>query len=408
MSLMGYRSRVVGGVGWIGALRVFVRLLTVIKIAVLARVLTPMAFGQFGIAAMALAFFETLTETGVNQVLTYSDRKLEDLIDSAWIVSIARGAAIGLCIALVAYPLSWYFHDPQTPRLVFLIALVPLIKGFINPMTVVYTKELKFEKEFALRSVLGIVDFFAAVTVGILTHSALAFVAALLVSGALEVVLSFLIFEIRPKLRFSPAYLGEILHYGKWITLSGVAFWVADQLDDFVAGGMYGTAALGVYQAGYKIATLPVTEISGTVNQVAFPALSKVKEDRTQFRKVFFLSALSSQAFGILLAIIVGLFPVLVVRILLGPGWESVIPIVRILALFGAMRAIESSFQPLFLAAGRPKIPSIGNIMKVATLAIGLFLWARNGLVGVSYAALFSVAFTVPYYLWAALPILRR
>lgn len=406
--MVTFKNQILRGLGWAGALRGFVKVLALVKLVVLARVLTPEAFGQFGIAVLALSFFETLTETGVNQVLIYSDRKLEDLLDSAWIVSIVRGVAIAILIGLSAYPLSWYFHDSRVVPLVLLIAVAPLLRGFVNPMIVTFVKELDFRREFYFRSASAIVDVTAAVTIGVLTHSPAAFVGALLLSATSDLILSFAFTTIRPRFRFLSNYLREIVGYGKWVTISGIAYWIADQLDDFVVGRIYGTTSLGIYQAGYKIATLPVTEISGTVNQVAFPTLSKVREDRQKLRHAFLVSALSSNAFGLTLAVIVGFFPGLIVNTFLGPAWEPVIPIVRILALFGALRTAESSFQPLFLATGKPNIPSMGNVIKVITLVLGLMLWGRLGLTGVSRAALFSVTFTVPYYVLAALPVLRR
>ena len=76
----------------------FTRAVAILKIAILARILTPRDFGLFGIAALALGFFETLTETGINQALIHSDRKTEELVDSAWVVAISRGVLISVLI----------------------------------------------------------------------------------------------------------------------------------------------------------------------------------------------------------------------------------------------------------------------------------------------------------------------
>lgn len=395
------------GLGWAGALRVVGKLLTFVKLIILARVLSPTAFGQFGAAVLALSFFETLTETGINHVLIYSDRKTEELLDSAWIVSIVRGVAISILIALSAYPLSWYFHDPMLVPLVLLIAVVPLVRGFVNPMVVTLVKELEFRREFLFRGAGAIVDLVVAVAVGVITRSSMAFAAALLLSAVTDLGLSFALFSVRPRLRFVRTYLAEIVGYGKWVTVSGIATWVASELDDFVVARLYGISALGTYQNGYKVATLPVTEISGTVNAVAFPVMSKVKADRDQLKRVFFGSAAATNILGIVLAAAIWFFPDMIVRTVLGPGWDDAIPIIRILALFGALRTLESSVQPLFLSTGRPQIASVGNALKVATLVVGLLVFANRGVTGVAFAALLSVLFVVPYYAANVMMVLR-
>lgn len=400
IKVMGFRKTAVSGVGWIGGLRIATRLVTLIKIAVLARLLTPHEFGRFGAAAMALTFFETLTETGVNQALIHSDRKIEAIIDSAWMISIVRGILISILIFMSAGPLSRFFRDSSVVGLVMLIALVPAIKGFINPMTVVFFKELKFSKEFIFRSILLVIDGAIALTAGYILRSATAFVVALLVSGTAEVVLSFLWFKVRPKFKFQMEHLKEILGYGKWVTLSGIAFWLSNEMDDLFTGRIFGTAVLGIYQNAFKISTLPVTEIAGTVNQVAFPMLSKVKHDEKRFSKIFKMSFGFSSAMGLGLVLILLIFPDLTVRILLGEQWLAAVPIIRLLAIYGLIRTVESGLQPMFMASGRPKIASFGNIIKAIVMFGGLLMFADKGLDWIAGVVVISGAAVIPYYFW--------
>lgn len=405
MKQMGYRNIIIGGVGRMGGLRVLTRAAALVKIAILARILTPHDFGLFGIAALALSFFETLTETGVNQAVIHSDRKTEELVDSAWVVSIARGVVISILIFAASWPLSKFFHDSGVLPLVWLIAVVPLVKGFINPMVIKFLKELEFGRELKFRSVLAAVDATAAVSAGVIFRSAAALVLALVITGVVEVLMSFWWFRVRPKFKFNRGdggdrgYLGEILGYGKWVTLSGVLSWAAGEIDDLAAGRWFGTGALGVYQQAYKISTLPVTEVSGTVNQVAFPVLSKVKADKNRFWKIFLWSMGLMGLMSLMGGMVLWFFPKEVVMILLGKQWLAAVPLIRYLAVFGVIRSLESGLQPAFLAAGRPQVGTWGNAIKVLALAAGLVIWGRAGISGVALAAVASGAAVIPYYL---------
>lgn len=395
---MGYKREAVKGVGWLGLLRVLTRIAAIAKTAVLARLLMPADFGQFGLAALSLTFFETVTETGVNQMLIQSNRKMEDLVDSAWIISIVRGIAIGLFIALLAYPLSLFFNNSGLIQLTVFLAIIPVIKGFINPMIIEFQKELKFSREFKFRTILVFVDIVVSVVAALAFHSAYAFVFALLSGAIIEVALSFMWCPIRPKLKFVPAHFSEIFSFGKWVTLSGIGHWLASELDDLLAGRLYGAGALGIYQAAYKTSTLPVTEIAGTVNQVAFPILSKVKEDRKLLFKAFAVSMAGTMVVGLAIVAVLFFFPSLIVNLLLGPKWEDAIPIIRLLALFGLLRTAESSVQPLFLVVGKPHVATFGGFLKVIALVIGLAVWGRQGIYGIAFAALVSIFIVVPYY----------
>jgi len=381
-------------------LRIAGRGVTIIKTAILARILSPVDFGQFGAAALSLSLFEVLTETGVNQALIYSDKKVEELVNPAWTVAIVRGAIISILIALSAWPVSIFFSDSNLIKLILVLSLVPLIKGFINPMTVEFVKELRFEKEAMFRLTLLIIDGLTAVISAVFLKSAMAFAVAMIVAGAAEVVLSFIYFKIKPRLSFSRQYLSEIMNYGKWVTLSGIGYWFSSELDDFVAGKAFGIKTLGIYQAAYKISTLPVTEIAGSVNQVSFPVMSKLKDDRTRFWKTFMGSIGVIGGIGIIGGLILWIWPREVVLILLGNKWLEAVPLIRILAIFGVVRSVESGIQPVFLARGRPKVATIGNFIKVITLILGLFFLSPFGIEGVAWAALLSGVVVIPFYVW--------
>lgn len=381
-------------------LRIAGRGVTIIKTAILARILTPVDFGQFGAAALSLSLFEVLTETGVNQALIYSDKKTGELVNPAWTVAIIRGIIISVLIALSAWPVSIFFSDSHLIKLILVLSLVPLIKGFINPMTVEFIKELQFGKEAVFRSSLLIIDGLTAVISAVFLKSAMAFALAMIVAGVAEVILSFIYFKIRPRLSFSRKYLSEIMNYGKWVTLSGIGYWFSAELDDFVAGKVFGMKTLGIYQAAYKISTLPVTEIAGSVNQVSFPVMSKLKEDRSRFWKIFIGSIGAIGGIGVIGGIVLWMWPREVVLILLGDKWLGAVPLIRILAVFGVVRSIESGLQPVFLASGKPKVATIGNLIKVVTLVLGLVLLTGTGIEGIAWAALLSGMAVIPYYGW--------
>ena len=397
---MGYKKIAVTGFGWMTLLRISGRGLTIAKTAILARILSPVDFGQFGAAALSLSLFEVLTETGVNQALIYSDKKVEELVNPAWTVAIVRGVIISILIGLSAWPVSIFFSDSNLIKLILVLSLVPLIKGFINPMTVEFIKELQFEKETIFRLTLLIIDGLTTIISAVFLKSALAFAIAMIIAGAAEVILSFLYFKIRPRLSFSREYLAEIMNYGKWVTLSGIGYWFSTELDDFVAGKAFGMKTLGIYQAAYKISTLPVTEIAGSVNQVSFPVMSKLKEDRLKFWKIFMGSIGVIGGIGMIGGLVLWIWPSEVVLILLGDKWLEAVPLIRILAVFGVVRSIESGIQPVFLASGRPKVATIGNFIKVITLIFGLLFLVPLGIEGIAWAALLSGVGVIPYYWW--------
>src|SRR3989337_1058222 len=106
---MGYLQQAVRGTGWMVALRLIIRLVALLKLAILARILVPAQFGIFGIASLAVALLETLTETGINVFLIQDEGDIEGYINTAWVASIIRGVLIALLIALSAPLIARFF-----------------------------------------------------------------------------------------------------------------------------------------------------------------------------------------------------------------------------------------------------------------------------------------------------------
>src|SRR3989344_6047360 len=115
---MGYSKQAIIGISWIGAFRVFSRLIAFLRVIVLARLLVPSQFGVFGIASMALALLEILTETGINVFLIQKKDDLREYINDAWLVSIFRGLLIAVLIVLTAPLIISFFKIPQSKELI--------------------------------------------------------------------------------------------------------------------------------------------------------------------------------------------------------------------------------------------------------------------------------------------------
>ncbi|MCX6704209.1 MAG: oligosaccharide flippase family protein [Candidatus Woesebacteria bacterium] len=148
---VGYFKDALKGVGWMTALRGCTRALAIVKIAILARLLSPSQFGVYGIALLVLGFLEILTETGINMFLIQEKDDTQKYLDSAWFVSIIRGALVSVIILASIPVVILFFHITQVRPLLYIVAGVAFVRGFINPMEVTFQKNLQFMKEFFLQ-----------------------------------------------------------------------------------------------------------------------------------------------------------------------------------------------------------------------------------------------------------------
>lgn len=400
---MGYKTKVFKGVGWISAFKVLSRLASFLKIAVIARILTPAQFGVFGIASLLLIFLEIITETGINIILIQDNKDIKKYINSAWIVSIFRGFFLFFLIIVFSPFIVYFFNSPNAQSVILLISLVPLIRGFINPAIVRFQKELKFKYEFIFRSSVFLTDaFFTAVFV-FLTQSAYGLILGLISGALLEVFLSFIFVKPIPKFAFDKAYIRHVFHRGKWVTASSVFGYFGDQGDDIVVGRILGSQGLGIYQMIYKISILPLSEISDSINRVVFPVYAKIENDRKRLKKAFVKTTLFISFLTFLLGFIIFIYPNEIILIILGSNWLIGSAALRVLSIYGIIRGINGSVTALFFAIKKQSYVTVMSFTRLVVLGIAIFpLVLSYGIVGAAYAALLSAMFEiiiVIYYL---------
>lgn len=405
---MGYTKQAIKGVSWIGLLRATTRVVSFAKIAVLARILTPAQFGAYGIAALMLSFLEILTETGVNVVLIQEKDKIDKYIPAAFAVSIIRGIIIFAFILIIAPLVAAFFQTPESLPLLQLISIVPLLRGFINPAVIKFQKDLQFQKEFWYRFLVFAVDAIMAMIFAYLTKNPASIVFGLIAGVVFEVLLSFVIVKPLPHFGFETSYFTKILHRGKWVTLSGIFHYLFQNGDNIVVGKLLGSSSLGLYQLGYSLAILPVSEVADVVSRVTFPVYTKIAGDKERLKKAFFKTTtvvtLLTVPFGFLLF----LFPEQIVGLVFGSKWIGIVPTLRILAIFGMVRAIAGSSSALFLSIGKQEYVTAVTLASIVGLSLSIIpLVLQFGLIGAALAALIGTFTALPLFVYFVFKIFR-
>jgi len=394
---MGYSKDIVKGVSWLGGLKVVSRAIAFFKTAILARLLVPAQFGLFGIASLVLEFLEILTETGINTILIQEKDNTDSYVDTAWVVSIIRGLVISIILILASPLIVHFFNSPDSLKLLYLMASVPIIRGFINPAIVKLVKDLTFKKEFLFRFSIYLFDTLVAVSLAIITHSAASIIYGLIAGAILEVALSYLVVRPIPKIKFEGDKFKEVVNRGKWVTGAGIFDYFFYNLDDIVVGRILGTNLLGIYQVAYRISTLPITEVSDVFGKVTFPVYVKISNDRNRLKKAFLRTiasiALITLPFGILLLI----FSQEVVLIVLGPNWLGAVGVLKVLAIFGVLKAVSNAVFAVLLSLRKQKYITLITFIGILGLSVTIIPLVRvYGIVGAGISAFIGTIVAIP------------
>lgn len=377
---------------WAFALNMTNRLLTIIRSVVLARLLSPEDFGLMGIALLVIGLVTSFTQTGFTSALVQSKRGLDQkFLDTAWTVEVARSLVLGAAMAVSAPIVGEFFDSPGAVGLTRLLAVGLALSGLVNTGVVSFDKDLEFQRRFVFRSVPHVVDLAVSVSLAIILGNAWALAFGWVAGRVGMVVASYVAHPHRPRLAFDKGAARSMWSFGIWTLTSHILLYFTLNLDDIVVGRVIDAAALGLYTMAFTVSQLTTTEITSVVNQVAFPAYSRLQDAPSRLGRAYTrtvqLVALTS------FPVAAGLWFVgpTAIEVILGSQWLPMVPAFSVLVLWGLIRSLLATTGPLFRGIGRPSIAAKIQGSQLVLLAVLIYpLTATFGIVGAAWATVLA------------------
>jgi len=380
-------QRVVKGGFWVFFLRIVNRGFSLIRLIILARILSPNDFGLMGIALLTMSTLETFSQTGFQAALIQKKEDIKSYLNSVWTVLILRGFILFAILYFIAPYAAIFFKVPEAKTIIRVIGFSILFKTFTSIGVIYFQKELEFSKQFIYQFSGTLADFIVAISAVLILKNVWALVLGLLAGNMVRCFVSYLIHPYRPHLSSDFKKIIELFGFGKWILGSSILVFLINQGDDIFVGKLLGTTALGFYQLAYRISNMPATEITHVISQVTFPAYSKLQGNIPKLREAY-LKILQVTTF--LTFPIAGIIFVLApdfTKIFLGEKWMPMVPAMQVFTIFGMLRAIGATFGPLFQAVGKPYISTKLQLLNLVLLAILIYpLTIKWGILGASIA----------------------
>ncbi len=302
-----------------------------------------------------------------------------------------------------------YYEEPCLPMLIGLAALVPVIKGAINPSIVLMQKNLTFFKESIYRFALVLVEAVLAVILAIALNSVVGLILAMIGGAIFEVLISFLFFADRPRFVLIPSRAKEIMRNAKGLTISAALSYLYQNADDAIVGKALGTYNLGLYHNAYALGHKTSYEFAQSAHHGTLPVLTKIVNDAPRLKRAFTKAFISSMALVTTLSLPLAIAPRWFVTLLLGEQWLDIVPVAPVMVLAGILASGALICYSLFVAT---KTYAYMNLHLGASVGLMiLFLaWFSPiwGLTGAAWALVLSRILPLPILIYGIKRTLYR
>lgn len=375
-------------------MRLAIKGLALINTIVLARILVPEDFGLVAMAMSVIAALELFRQFSFEVALIQRQDAPRSYYDTAWTFNVIFALVLSVVLIAVASPAAVFYEEPRLRTIIWVLAASVFISGFENIGVIAFIKDLTFHKEFLLRTAQKLGGVAVTIPLAFILRSYWALVIGMITGNVVKVVISYFAHPFRPRLSLSERV--QLFGFSKWLLANNILWFIRDRTPDFILGKISGPGALGLFTVGNEISNLPTTELVAPINRAVFPAYAKMAHDRSILQQGF----LNVIGLVVIVALPAG-FGVaatadLLVSVVLGEKWAAAVPIVSIMAMFGALNALQTNCGPMLYAMGTPRVLTMIGLVQITFLVPSIFWGAYSaGAVGIAWAYLANVALII-------------
>lgn len=371
------KRSVAQGVAWASSAQWGGQLLGFAIYTGLARLLTPQIFGEVAIAGIYIVFMQLFVQQGFGAAIIQRRELEQEHINSAFWIALVTALSFCLLTIMLGGTIARLFRDPQIAPVIEWLSLSFLFYALAAVPTALLTRDLNF-RPFAVRSLIAIgVGGAVGLSMAYLGWGVWSLVWQQLVNSILSCITLWWAVSWRPGLRISGRHLRDLYGFSLSVTGNDILWFFAQKSDQTLVGYGFGPTGLGPYSLASRLITLLHDSLVGPVQSVALPAFSKLQSNPVRFEQA--LQKFCEMSAFVSLPVFTGIAIVApeLVPLLFGSRWAGAIPILRILAVYGALRVILSFMHPLMLAIGRPGLYLFLNVILAILTFGGCFVAIR-------------------------------
>lgn len=397
---MSIKKKTIHGVFWSGLQNWGSQAGSFIIFLILARLLTPEAFGLVALSNVLINFMQIFLNQGFVQVLIQKkDLESRDINTVFW-TQVFTAFLLTTVTFTAAILISKIFRQPFLIPILQVLSLVFIINALSQTQAALLRRDFKF-KIMAIRSLLGIIIAgIVGVGMALLGYGVWSLVGQQLTYELMGVVVLWTASDWRPKWKFSLVTLRSVLDFSINVLGYKLVDFFNRRTDNLLIGYFLGEAALGYYGISHRILEVMSQLLIGTLNQVALPTFSRLQDNSQKLIEAFYrvTQFTSLIAFPVFFAFMI-LSPELVIT-LFGQKWTDAIPILQIIPLVGILRVITVFQRSAFVALGQPVLQFKLGLLNATLNIIACLIAVQWGIVAVAIAYVLSDYLVFPLGQW--------
>lgn len=349
----------------------------------LARLLAPEAFGLVAMATVVFELANAFINSGLGAALirskTVSDVDLNTVFYTNLLLSLLAYAALFAGAPYIAA----FYSQPELTSLIQVMGLVIFINAAKVVQIAVLSRKMDFKTQMQANTLGVVISGCLALAAAWSGWGVWSLVVQMLISTLVSALVLWLVSQWRPALKFSGESFRRLFGFGRNLLAEGLLSVLYQNSYVLVIGRCFSAELTGLYFLAKKVSNLVSQQLTGSVQQATFPALSTLQDDNDSLRhKYRQIMQLMMFLIAPIMALLAGLAPVLF-ELLFDERWTPAVPYLQLLCLVGALYPLHALNINLLNVKGRSDLVlKVGLVKKAVNLTL-LFLSIPYGVFGI-------------------------
>lgn len=387
---MSLKLSAMSGTRWTSVASIGKTTLQMIQISVLARLLTPSDFGLMALVATVISFTQIVADMGVSNAIIHHQDISEKQLSGLYWANVLSGLALWILLLLSAPVFAFFYNEPRLKHLLVIAGSIFLISSIGQQIRVMAEKDLKFKGLAKVEICAAMAGLIIAILMALRGYGVLSLIIGQIAVSATTTLLLWLFISDgwRPLLHFSFFEIKHFLKFGGFVVGTNAISTLNWQIDIMLAGKIFGSTALGAYNAPRELCLRIASIINPIATRVGLPIMAKVQSDRARLKAIYIKSINMTSAFNFVFYLAMFAIAPEIVRLLFGLQWVSSIPFLRIFAIWGLFRSVGNPLGSLVYSAGRPELALKWTLFQTAIIVPLLLIGSLYSIMALAYTML--------------------
>ena len=377
-------NKILKATKWSTITEITAKLIAPFSTMVLARLLTPEAFGVVATLTMIITFAEIFTDAGFQRYLIQfefkDDNDKYNTANVAFWSNLIMSLTLWALIAIFSEPLAKLVGNPGLGNVISIACVSIPLAAFSSIQMALYKRDFDFKTLFYTRIVGILIPIFITIPLAVWLRNYWALVIGTIAINLSNAIILTVKSKWRPSLYYSFKRLKEMFSFCSWTLLDTILVWATSYLDVFFIGMMLNEYYLGIYKTSIATVGQITSLITTALLPVVMPSLSRLQDNLPEMRKVL----LNFQKYTAIILLPLGtgifLFSDLITDIMLGEQWKEAAGFIGLWGLMEVVSVIFSRFcSVIYPAIGKPRISVLVQILHLVVLIPAIIIAAQYG-----------------------------